>query len=413
MELIEIKESTKQSFLRELFRISHECVNSTPSYSKGSVINDPFQSFLYSKTGRNDYDRLLDLFKRAMISSEGTYSYSAAISLLLCSNLHEMKIFDLDAVDAYIKSEKHLAHRKRLRKLDLTEIWTSNVSSDVIGCDWIESLKIDSSFECKLTKAAKSQVGIHSGHNFKNIRLHDSFGSISRVKSEESDLIIVDGIIETEGEIFSVVESYRKSGRSAYIVAAGFSPDVSIHLLKNYMMGSFRVIPLVCATQDDPIGVLVDLSYATGCEIISSVKGDTLGGSHSRCLRAIKRISASSSGTSFEVYKTSEGLQSRIMELQKAASVVDGSGSRYLSERISSLRGSIMKLHISESDNAKNPGLVSRIDSFMRALQPMTKMGVVCINGKKFPTLAAREAILAFSSFISCLRSLQIIMETT
>jgi hypothetical protein len=413
MELVEIKESTKQSFLRELFRISHECVNSTPSYSKGSVINDPFQSFLYSKTGRNDYDHLLDLFKRTMIASEGTYSYSAEISLMLCSKLHEMKIFDLDAVDAYIKSEKHLADRKRLSKSDLIEIWTSNVSSDTIGSEWIKSLKIDSSFECKLTKATKSQAGIHAGHSFKNIRLHDSFGSISRVKSEDSDLIIVDGIIETEGEIFSVVESYRKSGRSAYIVAAGFSPDVSIHLLKNYMMGSFKVIPLICATQDDPIGVLVDLSCATGCEIISSVKGDTLSGSYSRCMRTVKSISSSPSGTSFEVYRTAYGLQSRIMELQRAASAIDGAGSRYLSERISSLRGSIVKLHISESDNARNPGLMSRIDSFMRSLQPMTKMGIVSIDGKKFPTLAVRESILAFSSFISCLRSLQIIMEMT
>jgi hypothetical protein len=235
---------------------------------------------------------------------------------------------------------------------------------------------------------------------------------VGKVKQDDCDLLVVDGIVETEGEIFSIVENSRKTGRTTFIVAAGFSQDVALHLLKNYMMGSFRVIPLICATQDDAIGVLVDLSSATGCEIISSVKGDTLSGSHERCRIAVKSVSSTNTSTLFEVRNKSDKLQPRIEELQRAASVVNGEGHKYLSERISSLRGSLVRIFISESDNARNPGLVGRIDSFMRSLQPMTKMGTIVVEGQKFPALSARESILAFSSFISCLRSLQIIMET-
>lgn len=412
MELVEIKDSTKQSFLRELFRVSHECINSTPSYSKGSVIADPFQTFLYSKTGRKDYDALLDLFKRTMVSSESQSAYSAQIALLMCASLHEMKVTDLDAVEKFVKTSFDLSSRRKLTRSDLSTIWKDQVGSEFIDSEWMDLLKIDSSFECKLTKSIKSQVSVQRGHNFKNIRLHSNFSSVGRVKQENCDLLVVDGIVETEGEIFSIVEGSRKSGRTTFIVAAGFSQDVSIHLLKNYMMGSFKVIPLICATQDDPIGVLVDVSAATGCEIISSVKGDTLSGSHERCRIGIKSLSATSTSTLIEVSNSSEKLQPRIEELQKVASLAGAEGQKYISERISSLRGSLVKIFISEADNTKSPGLVSRIDSFMRSLQPMTKMGIIEIEGQKFPVLSAREAILAFSSFISCLRSLQIIMET-
>jgi len=412
MELVEIKDSTKQSFLRELFRISQECVNSTPSYSKGSVISDPFQTFLYSKTGRRDYDSLLDLFKRTMISSESQSAYSAQIALLMCARLHEMKITDLDAVDGFVRTSLDLASRRKLTRSDLEKIWDVRVGSEFIGSEWMELLKIDSSFECKLTKSIKSQVVVQRGHNFKNIKLHSAFAGVGKVRQEDCDLLVVDGIVETEGEIFSIVEGARKSGRTTFIVAAGFSQDVSIHLLKNYMMGSFRVIPLICATQDDPIGVLVDISSATGCEIISSVKGDTLSGSHDRCRVVVKSVASTNSSTLVEVTHASDKLQPRIEELQKAASLVGGDGQKYISERISSLRGSLVKIFISEADNTRSPGLVGRIDSFMRSLQPMTKMGIVELEGQKFPALSARESILAFSSFISCLRSLQIIMET-
>lgn len=412
MELVEIKDSTKQSFLRELFRVSHECINSTPSYSKGSVISDPFQTFLYAKTGRKDYDSLLDLFKRTMMSSESQSAYSAQIALLMCAKLHDMKITDLDAVDAFIRNSLDLSSRRKLTRKDLMRIWDVRVGSEFIDSSWMDLLKIDSSFECKLTKSIKSQAVVQRGHNFKNIRLHSSFASIGKVKQEDCDLLVVDGIVETEGEIFSIVEDSRKSGRATFIVAAGFSQDVSIHLLKNYMMGSFKVIPLVCATQDDPIGVLVDVSAATGCEIISSVKGDTLSGSHSRCRQSVKSLSATNTSSLIEVNHASEKLQPRIEELQRAASLVGSEGQKYISERISSLRGSLVKIFISEADNTRSPGLVGRIDSFMRSLQPMTKMGIIEMEGQKFPALSARESILAFSSFISCLRSLQIIMET-
>jgi hypothetical protein len=412
MELIEIKDSTKQSFLRELFRISHECINSTPAYTKGAVISDPFQTFLYAKTGRKDYDSLLDLFKRTLVSSESNFAYSAQICLLMCAKLHEMKITDIDAIESFIKNDFDLSARQKLTRSDLASMWRSRVGSD-LDPSWIDLLKIDSSFECKLTKSIKSQVVVQQGHNFKNVRLHESFVSIGKVKQEDCDLLVIDGIVDTEGEIFSTIESSRKSNRATFIVAAGFSQDVAVHLLKNYMMGSFKVIPLICATQDDPIGVLVDLSAATGCEIISSIKGDTLSGSHERCRASLKSISATNSGSLIEVRNKSDKLQARIEELQRVATVVNGSeGQRYISERISSLRGSLVRVFISEFENNKNPGLISRIDAFMRSLQPMTKMGTISIAGQKFPSLSTRESILAFSSFISCLRSLQIIMET-
>lgn len=411
MEIIQLKESTKSKFIRDLFKVSKECIESTPAYVNGSVISDPFQSFNHLRFEDRGQDHLLDLFKRTLISCEGAHAYSARIILEICAHLHDLQISDVEKCKEISRSLFENSRRSRLSKLDLKDLWIQSTEGKVLDSDWIDLLKIDSSFECKLTKGTKSQASVRKGHLFKRIRLHDSFGGLTKIQSDNCDVILIDGNVETEGEIFSLVETYRASGRFAFLVAAGFSQSVAVHLLKNYMMGSFKVIPLICATQDDPIGVMVDASCALDADILSAAKGDTISGSYGRCLRQVTSVKATGTGVIFVVKETSSGARSRINELQKILSACDDSARIYVSERISSLRGSMVNLSISELDNSKNPGLVSRIDSFMRSLQPASKMGLVDLFGKKYPLLSARESILAFSSFMECLRSTQVILE--
>ncbi len=412
MRLLEVSDSAKGRFIRNLFKTSHECIANMPVYSGRSVISDPMQAFISSNSSDPIERVLLDLFRRNLIACEGTYAQSARISLEICSLLHKSGIYDLSAVDDFVKKSFTDSVKTRLSRNDLKDQWISTVGESLIDSSWIDDIKIDSNVECKLTKGTKSQVSLHPGHLFRNVRLHDSFCNVGKIRESDCSVVLVDGNVESEGEIFSLVEKHKKSGSSCFIVAAGFSPSVSLYLLKNYIMGSFKVIPLICATQDDPIGVMVDLSCVTGAEVITSAKGDTVSGSHERCTSIIKNISATNSGVTFVPERDSDSSRARIQELQKVLGIATDSDARkYISDRISSLRGSMIRVSISEHDNSLSPGLIGRVDTFLRSLSPSVRMGLIEVGGKKYPLLSARESILAFSSFISCLRSMQVILE--
>lgn len=74
--------------------------------------------------------------------------------------------------------------------------------------------------------------------------LHEIF-STKRKSLQDAGLIIVDGTIESLGQIESLLSSFSEEKKSLVIIARGYLPDVVATLHKNYTLGHLHVFPFV------------------------------------------------------------------------------------------------------------------------------------------------------------------------
>ena len=80
--------------------------------------------------------------------------------------------------------------------------------------------------------------------------LHEIFSS-KRKSLQDAGLIIIDGTIESLGELESLLSSFSEEKKSLVIIARGYLPDVVATLHKNYILGNLHVFPFVIHGEND------------------------------------------------------------------------------------------------------------------------------------------------------------------
>jgi len=86
----------------------------------------------------------------------------------------------------------------------------------------------------------------------------------------------IDGYVENVSEIHHLLEAASSAKEPCVLFLRGMSEDVKHTLKVNYDRGSLRVIPLGVRFDLEGMNSLVDISIATGCDLISSLKGDLI-----------------------------------------------------------------------------------------------------------------------------------------
>jgi chaperonin GroEL (HSP60 family) len=114
-------------------------------------------------------------------------------------------------------------------------------------------------------------IELMSGYTFQL----DPAWSISAL-IDEPRIAVIDGFVESVGEINSFLEGAHSLREPACIFARGFAPDVISTLRVNFDRGTLRVIPIVVRFDAEGINVLKDVAIVAGCDVTSSTKGDLI-----------------------------------------------------------------------------------------------------------------------------------------
>lgn len=107
-----------------------------------------------------------------------------------------------------------------------------------------------------------------------------SFKATSHLRISETlqapKICVIDGFIENVSEIHHVLEAASSRKQAVVLIARNFSDDVKNTLSVNYNRGTLKVLPYTVQFDLDGANVLVDIAIVTGCDLVSSLKGDLI-----------------------------------------------------------------------------------------------------------------------------------------
>ena len=147
-----------------------------------------------------------------------------------------------------------------------------------------------------------SVITVGQGYTFK-VGPSDLFWSASKaslVSLYNSKVLCVDGIVESMSEIHSIIDSSFKEGQSVVLFARGFNDDVVNTLAVNHSRGKLNVIPVVVPYDMMGVNQLVDVAVCSGCDVVSSIKGELISTVEWDSLVEVDRIVISTKDTTIE-----------------------------------------------------------------------------------------------------------------
>ena len=145
-------------------------------------------------------------------------------------------------------------------------------------------------------------ISVNQGYNFK-VCAPDLFwtaSSASLVSLYNTKVLCVDGIVESMSEIHNIVDSSFKEGQSAVLFARGFNDDVINTLAVNHSRGKLNVIPVVIPYDMMGVNQLVDVAVCSGCDVVSSIKGELISTVKWEDLVEVDRIIINTKDTTIE-----------------------------------------------------------------------------------------------------------------
>jgi hypothetical protein len=110
-----------------------------------------------------------------------------------------------------------------------------------------------------------------------------------KVEAYGCDVLAVDGVIMTVGEIHQFLYRYNETKENLVILCRGLSVEVLSTLLKNYQEGRLSVYPIQIPSSEYA-NILHDISFLAGCETVSTLTGDVLASKDESCLGKVKNV---------------------------------------------------------------------------------------------------------------------------
>tara|TARA_B100000941_G_scaffold254242_1_gene202344 strand:+ start:30 stop:1463 length:1434 start_codon:yes stop_codon:yes gene_type:complete len=247
-------------------------------------------------------------------------------------------------------------------------------------------------------------VSVDQGYNFK-LGPPDLFwtaSSASLVSLYNTKVLCVDGIVESMSEVHNIVDSSFKEGQSAVLFARGFNDDVVNTLAVNHSRGKLNVIPIVVPYDMMGVNQLVDVAVCSGCDVVSSIKGELISTVKWKDLVEVNRIIISHRGMTIENDKTLIRVASHKSQIQNKLSSTfrdlegneEGLTSEQLEgieatrknqreiyqERIMSLMSGGAKISLGKEHGSSKGIKQDRISSILRMYSQASKNGLTSIE---------------------------------
>lgn len=148
----------------------------------------------------------------------------------------------------------------------------------------------------------------------------------------------IDGYIEQVAEIHHLLEGAAAAKEPCVLFVRGVSDEVKHTLKVNYDRGSLRIVPISVRFDLEGMNTLVDLSIVSGCNLISSLKGDLISNIKFEELPYVDQVTVFKGRVVMTGSKTSARVSSHVHQLRSRRSEekIDDVG-RLLDKRIRSL----------------------------------------------------------------------------
>ena len=223
-----------------------------------------------------------------------------------------------------------------------------------------------------------------------------------RIELSEPDILVVDGVVMTVGEINGYLLSANENKRPLIVMCRGMSEEVLATLLKNYSMGRLNVFPIQIPVGEEA-NILHDFAYLSGAETVSTITGDVLASKDEECLGKVRLLT---------IFK--DNIEINIDEKEKCEKLVakiDNERSEYISEftaggeflhifdmRKSAASSEVCKVYVSKNKSGQEHIISDRLKSLSLIHNEIKENGVVDISSLSSDPALMKLSKLGFST---------------
>lgn len=207
---------------------------------------------------------------------------------------------------------------------------------------------------------------------------------------------VIDGIVESVAEIHQLLEASHESKMPMLLFVRGAAPDVLNTLSVNWNRGTLRVVPVRVPFDETGINVLKDIAIVSGCDVISSAKGELISTVNYVDLPQVKEVSVWPDRISVLNPSSRDAVNSHVTYLRKRREdAIEDALVELYDSRIRALSPNHVTIRICDDKG----GTVSSqaIDYMLRAVRSLIGHGSVEIDGERELT-ATVMAIHAYAS---------------
>ncbi len=263
---------------------------------------------------------------------------------------------------------------------------------------------LESEFPAKLMEITKQTLGLNGvGSNItieKNnsfhyeIELKNGFSfpvkalavfldkNIFEWKRAECKILLVDGFIESVGEIETLIYQLSKTKEKLLIVSQGFEQEVLSFLLANKKRGIIDVCLATVEPGMESMNLMNDIATAAGSELVSVVNGDLISLVKLETLTVLSKVALTSSLLNFNQKNTKTAVNTRIQDLIKKKNEMANSDdiynfSEFYLKRIKNLMGQSVVIKLPEYSKTQLINEKTQIDIILRQCRSLLDFGLV------------------------------------
>ena len=229
---------------------------------KDFTIANPVLNFI-NENSENKVDKILkNLLINEFYDCEKKYPYLGDLFLLLFHDVSIKKKYK-----SFLFSKKHKNSFIKNLKFDISKS-ISKIIFENGSLDYVVNISNFKSKEVIVEK--KNSMSFEAMYDF------DYFENIN-YKIKNYNFIIIEGLIDTVGEIHHLLYTASEDKQSYVVFCLGVNEEVKKTIIENNRRNITKVYPVCFASNEENINVLNDISVLhNGTEIISALKGQTI-----------------------------------------------------------------------------------------------------------------------------------------
>ena len=228
-----------------------------------------------------------------------------------------------------------------------------------------------------------SSIELKNGYNFP-ISIVPEFCMMTRCEewsAHDPTIILIDGIIESVGEINHLLEGFHRTGKQCLLIARGFYEEVIATLSTNFKRHTLNVVPAIAHGDLEGINILSDLAIACRMDVVSSLKGELISSIDPASLKTVEHVLINTKSLRITNASTIINVRHHIRQLQlrRNESIIEDKIELY-NKRIMSLSANNIEINLGKDIGDEIGILQDRIDVCIRMFKDIANYGIIDLD---------------------------------
>ena len=341
------------TILFEKESLAQSCIYGSLNQTNDRIIN--FLNTVEDNEESSPYGQLKQILKKEFDDCENVYPYLGDAFLYL---FFEKKI---------LKNKSIKILNKKTKKLFLDSIPEKN-SKNIL--EWIvNNSSPDREIDIQQSYVEDIEIKVSDNTFFKIEFDCDFLGPNKEIELKNYRFIIIDGYLESIGEIHHLLHYAAKSKEPHVIFCFGMSDEVKNVIIENNSRGITQIMPISMSFNESSINILNDIALVHDSEVISCNKGQTISQEMRKTLSVGKFITINRNGFSVEPLVDASKIKTHIRYLQKRINDAEPDmNTSIIKTRIKNIKSKSLTLFINK-ELSKNSLFNRSLDYGLRMLK--------------------------------------------